>query len=145
MATSPSADCLFCTILEKRAPASFVYEDDQVAAFLDIQPITAGHVLVVPRRHVREASDLDEASAAAVWRVGLRLGAALRKSGVRCEGVNFFVADGWIAGQEVFHFHLHVIPRFGGDGFGFRFPSGYDKRPHRIELDAIAEQIRNAV
>lgn len=145
MGTSPSVDCIFCAIIERRAPASIVYEDDETEAFLDIQPVTPGHVLVVPRRHAREASDLDDGSAAAVWRTGLRIGDALRRSGLKCDGVNFFVADGWIAGQEVFHFHLHVIPRFGGDGFGFRYPQGYERRPHRIELDGVAEQIRKAL
>ena len=67
------------------------------------------------------------------------------KSGVRCEGVNLFVADGEAAGQDVFHVHLHVIPRYAGDGFGFRFGPAYGTRPPREELDRLAEQIRHGL
>lgn len=145
MGTSPSADCIFCAIVEGRAPASFVHRDDAVVAFLDIRPITPGHLLVVPRRHLTAVADLDDATTLAVWRTGFRLADAMRRAGLRFEGANYLVADGWAAGQEVAHFHLHVVPRFGGDGFGFRFPSDYDKRPARLELDLIAERIRAAL
>jgi histidine triad (HIT) family protein len=73
--------------------------------------------------------------------VGQRLAAALYASDIRCEGVNFFLADGEAAGQEVFHVHLHVLPRFAGDGFGLRFPPDYRVRD-RSELDAVARALR---
>lgn len=145
MAISPSTDCIFCAILAGRAPASVVHQDDVVVVFLDVQPITPGHLLVVPRRHVTSLADLDDATSLAVWRAGVRLAEAVRRAGLRCDGVNYLVADGWAAGQEVSHFHLHVVPRFGGDGFGFRFPPGYQQRPARLELDLIAERIRAAL
>jgi diadenosine tetraphosphate (Ap4A) HIT family hydrolase len=64
---------------------------------------------------------------------------------VKCDGINFFVADGVAAGQEVFHVHLHVIPRFPGDGFGLKLPPDYKDRPPRSELDDIAERIRGLI
>jgi len=76
--------------------------------------------------------------------VGHRLAAAVRECGVRCEGVNLFLADGAAAMQEVFHVHLHVIPRYAGDGFGLRFGPNYKNLPPRDELDGIATRVREA-
>jgi histidine triad (HIT) family protein len=90
-------------------------------------------------------SELDEETGAQLFRVAMRLSEALRQSGVRCEGVNLFLADGEAAGQEVFHVHLHLIPRFRGDGFGFRFGPDYSLLPERARLDEVAEGIRQAV
>ena len=78
----------------------------------------------------------------ALFAAGQRVAAALRSSGLRCEGVNLRLADGEAAGQEVFHVHLHVIPRFAGDGFGLTFGPAYGQLPPRAELDALAEQLR---
>jgi histidine triad (HIT) family protein len=78
-----------------------------------------------------------------VFRVGQSIAAALRASGLRCEGVNLFLADGEAAGQEVFHIHLHVVARYVGDGFELRVPPGHGVRP-RAELDSAAARIRNA-
>jgi diadenosine tetraphosphate (Ap4A) HIT family hydrolase len=78
-----------------------------------------------------------------MFETGRRAAAALRVSGLRCEGVNLFVADGEAAGQDVFHVHLHVIPRYEGDGFGLRFPPDYAVR-ERDELDEAAAAIRGA-
>jgi histidine triad (HIT) family protein len=111
---------------------------------MDIQPVIPGHLVVVPRRHAVSAGELDDASAAAVWNLALRCSAALRRSGLRCEGVNFFVADGEAAGQSVFHFLLHVFPRFRGDGFGLTLPVDHVKR-ERAELNAHAAKIRAAL
>ena len=80
-----------------------------------------------------------------MFQVGQRIAGALRDSGLRCEGVNLFLADGEAAGQDVFHVHLHVIPRYAGDGFGFRFGPRYGHRPPRTELDAIAGRIHGAL
>lgn len=137
-------DCIFCSILAGRSPASLVYQDECCSAFLDIQPVNPGHLLVVPNRHAGSLAELDEDSGAQLFRVAQYLAAAVRKSGVRCEGVDLFLADGEAAGQDVFHVHLHVIPRYVGDGFGFRFPPTYFQRPPRAELDEMARRIRSA-
>ena len=137
--------CVFCDIIQGEAPASIVHADDQVMAFMDIQPVNQGHLLVVPRAHAAHLADLDPETGEHLFRVGMNLAAAIRRSGVRCEGVNLFVADGEAAGQEVFHVHLHVIPRFGADGFGFRFSPGYYRLPSRAVLDGVAAGIRRGL
>ena len=137
-------DCVFCEILAGRLASSRLYQDERCTAFMDIQPVNPGHLLVVPNVHAAFLADLDEETGAQMFRVAQRLAGALRRSGVRCEGVNFWLADGEAALQEVFHAHLHVLPRYAHDGFGFRFGPTYFQRPDRAELDAIAGQIRAA-
>lgn len=110
------APCVFCDIIRGDAPASVVYADDQVVAFMDIQPVNPGHLLVVPRAHATYLVDLDEAVGGHLFQVGMRLAQAVRQVNVRCEGVDLFLADGEAAGQEILHVHLHIIPRFTGDG-----------------------------
>jgi len=137
--------CIFCQIVSGQAQASFVHQDDAVVAFLDIQPITPGHLLVVPREHVERMGDLRDLTAARVFQVAGRLAGALRRSGLRCEGINLFVMDGEAAFQDVPHFHVHVIPRFKGDGFGLTFPPGYGREVQRSELEALAAAVRAVV
>jgi diadenosine tetraphosphate (Ap4A) HIT family hydrolase len=108
---------------------------------MDIKPVVRGHMLVVPRKHAAFLADLAEEDGAQLFRVGQLAAAALRSSTIRCEGVNFFLADGEAAGQEIFHVHLHVFPRFVGDGFGLRFPPDYSVSP-RTELDQAAANLR---
>jgi histidine triad (HIT) family protein len=136
------SDCIFCDILRGELPSSMVYRDDTCTALMDIQPVNPGHVLVIPNSHARNLAEMDAAVGRHIFSVGQRMAAALRESGVRCEGVNFLLADGEAAGQEVFHVHLHVFPRFKGDGFGYRFPAGYTDRPERSELDAVTRAIK---
>lgn len=133
--------CIFCEILQGRQPASFVFRDEMVAAFMDIQPVNPGHLLVIPICHAVGLEDLDGPTAAHLFRVAQHLAGAMRRSGIRCEGINLFLADGEAAFQEVFHVHLHVIPRFEGDGFGLTFAEDYHQRPPREELEALAVSI----
>jgi histidine triad (HIT) family protein len=135
--------CIFCKILSGDAPASIVYRDEQVAAIMDIQPVTPGHLLVIPIQHSTDLAGINPETAAHMMRIGQRLAAALRASGLRCEGVNLYLADGQAAGQEVWHCHLHVIPRYSGDGFGLKMPPTYrSSRPLREQLDETASQVR---
>jgi histidine triad (HIT) family protein len=127
------------------APASFVYQDDAVVAFMDIQPIHPGHLLVAPRKHLVYLNDLDELTGGRIWNVATRLSRAIRACGIPCEGINLLVADGEAAFQDVFHFHVHVIPRTAGDGFGLTFPPHYEVPPGRSQLEAYAAAIRSAV
>lgn len=138
-------DCVFCKIVQGSIPASVVYSDEKVTAFLDIQPVNLGHALVIPKVHARELSELDPEVGGQMFKAAMIIAEALRKSGVKCEGVNLFLADGEAAFQEVFHVHLHVIPRFRGDGFRLDFGSSYGKKPERKEMDAVAGQIRKAI
>jgi histidine triad (HIT) family protein len=141
----PMPDCIFCDILAGRRTSSPVYQDAQCTAFLDTQPVNPGHVLIVPNRHAASLADLDAETGGHMFRVAQRLAQALRKCGVPCAGVNLYLADGEAAMQEVFHVHLHVIPRFAGDGFGLRFGPAYRNRPSRAELDEIAERVKAAL
>jgi histidine triad (HIT) family protein len=133
--------CIFCDILAGLAPANFVYHDDLCAAFMDIHPVNPGHVLVVPRNHAALLTDLDEASAGRILQVAQRVDAALRGSGLKCEAVNLFLADGREAGQEVMHVHLHVVPRFHGDGHHLRIHPAYFASPSPTDLEENATLI----
>lgn len=137
------SDCVFCEILRGEAPASFTYEDDTVVAFMDVQPITHGHMLVVPREHAMLMNELSETAAMRTFRVARKLSDVARNT-LGASGVNLFVADGEVAFQDVPHFHVHVIPRYPKDGFGLTFPRNYDHPPARAQLDAIAAAIRAA-
>ncbi len=136
------SNCVFCKIIQGELPSSIVYRDDSCTAFMDIQPVNQGHVLVIPNSHFPNLADLDADLGRHLFAAAQRIAAALRQCGIRCEGVNLFLADGEAAGQEVFHAHLHVFPRYRGDGFALRFPPGYGKKPARAELDALASRIK---
>lgn len=138
-------DCVFCRILAGKLPGTFVYRDELCAAFMDIQPVNPGHVLVVPIRHAADLASVDALTVARMMQVAHVLDSAIRASGVRCEGVNLLLADGAAAMQEVFHAHLHVFPRYRGDGFGLRFGPDYANKPVRAALEETANQIRNAL
>ncbi len=142
MTSSAETLCVFCEIIAGRAEPSLVYEDDHVIAFMDIRPLTPGHLLVVPRSHADDLEALDEDLGTHLFRAGHRLARALRRSGLPCEGVNLFLADGEAAFQEVCHVHLHVLPRTHGDGF--RINAAW-RRPGRRELDVAAAQVRQAI
>jgi len=136
-------NCIFCKIIAGKAPASMVYQDKLVAAFLTIEPINPGHLLIVPKKHAPGLKDLDEKSAERMMKVAKKMASALRASKLRCEGVNLLLADGKVAYQSVFHVHLHVVPRFKGDNFsammnGFATPP----RAPSAELDAVAKEIK---
>lgn len=137
--------CVFCAIVRGESPASFVYQDDAIVAFMDIQPVNTGHTLVVPRLHRELMGDYDDVTLIRTWQVVHRVSKALRHSGAPCGGINLLVADGEAAFQDVPHFHVHVIPRIQGDGFGLTFPPGYEELPPRSQLDAWATAIRNSL
>lgn len=136
-------DCVFCRIVRGEVGASRVTESDAVLAIMDIDPVTAGHVLVMPKAHLPALSDLTDGVADEMFAVARRVAAALRRASVRCEGVNLFLADGEAAFQEVPHAHLHVFPRYPGDGF--TVDARWGSAPSRVELDAHAEALRAAM
>lgn len=138
-------NCIFCNIVNRDAPSSIVYSDDKVLAFMDNQPINPGHVLVIPKVHASQLSELNENTGGEIFKVAMRVSRGLRRSDLKCEGINLLLADGEAACQEVFHVHLHVIPRFRGDGFGVRFGPHYGLRPDKEELDRIALSIKKGM
>ena len=137
--------CIFCEILTGNSPASLVYQDDVCLAFMDIQPVNPGHMLLIPRQHADSLANLPPETGGHLFQVGQRLAQGLRLSGLPCEGVNLMLADGEAAGQDVFHVHLHIVPRFWQDGFGFTFPEKFWRKPPRAQLDTAAEKIRRAL
>ena len=136
------SECIFCEILAGKAPANFVYRDELCAAFMDIRPVNPGHVLVIPTRHAILLPELDEASIRQLLFTAQQVDAALRASGLKCEGVNLFLADGRAAGQDVMHVHLHVIPRYLGDGHHLRFSPAYFIPTPAADLENTAQLIR---
>lgn len=130
-------DCVFCRIVAGEAPATKVYEDDTLCAFLDIRPIARGHILVIPKRHATELEDLDPDTGAELFRAGHRLALAIRRGGLAADGANLILNDGTAAFQTVPHVHLHVVPRRHGDKL--RFAAGFLlRRPHDAASTAAA-------
>ncbi len=107
-------DCIFCAIVSGQIPAQKIDEDDRVIAFMDINPATRGHVLVIPRVHAKDVLEIDDEDLAACARMGQKVARrAIR--GLGADGVNLLNSCGEHAWQTVFHFHLHVIPRYAAD------------------------------
>jgi diadenosine tetraphosphate (Ap4A) HIT family hydrolase len=139
-----STDCVFCKIVSGEFSASMVAEDKAAIAFMDIRPFTAGHVLIIPRRHASAISDLSEEEAGNIFRLVHRIARALPQSGVRCEGYHISQANGAAAGQEVFHAHFHLVPRFSGDSVRLLVDPNRPKYS-RKELNQIAQRIASAM
>ncbi|MBN1347095.1 MAG: HIT family protein [Phycisphaerae bacterium] len=139
------SNCIFCDIVNGNCDAAFVHRDDSVSVFMDIQPVNAGHMLIIPNTHAAFLADLEPNTGAKMFRVAQKMAEALRASGLKCEGVNLFLADGEAAMQEVFHVHLHVFPRFEGDGFGLTFADTYLTKPPWSELEGAAKMISTAI
>jgi histidine triad (HIT) family protein len=107
-------DCLFCKIVAGDVPATKVHEDERTLAFMDINPGSRGHLLVIPRDHATDVHDIDPEDLAAVARTGQAMAGRVRER-LGADGVNLLNSAGTAAWQTVFHFHLHVIPRYVGD------------------------------
>ena len=138
-------DCILCQLANEQIEVTKVYEDSRVVAVMDIQPVNPGHMFIFPREHVALVQDLDDSIVAHIFTLAKKLNVALRRSGLRCEGVNYLLADGEAAMQEIPHVHFHVIPRYKGDGFGLKFAEEYYELPPRKELTEAAAKIREHV
>jgi diadenosine tetraphosphate (Ap4A) HIT family hydrolase len=137
----PGQACIFCAIVAGEAPASTIAVGPGLTAFMDIRPVAAGHLLIAPNRHAESLAELTDEEGAAMFNAAAGLAERLRASGIPCDGVNLFLADGEAAGQEVFHVHLHVIPRSAGDGFKVDADAWRRTPPTRAELDDQARRI----
>lgn len=135
---SRMSECIFCSIVAHQAASEIVWDDDLVLAFMDINPVTDGHCLVVPKSHFVGLDDVPPTTAARMMNVGQRLATAMKRSDLRCDGVNLFFADGEAAFQEIFHSHLHVFPRFPGDEFTISANWNDETRQRRIGTSAQA-------
>jgi histidine triad (HIT) family protein len=138
--TGAMSDCLFCRIVAGELPSTRVHEDDRVVALMDIFPATRGHVLVIPRAHAADLRDVapDDLTAAAAA-AQLLAGRAFDRLGAA--GVTVMQSNGAAAWQTVFHYHVHVIPRYDGDPLVLPWTPGAEPAPAE-ELEAIASAYR---
>lgn len=134
-----SIDCIFCKIVQRQAESSIVYENDQVIAFMDIRPVSEGHTLVIPKQHYVDLFDTPENVIASTFSATKQVAAAVKKT-TRADGISIVQQNGSAAGQEIFHLHVHIIPRFEGR----KMPRFSDLGiADRETLDKAAFAIRN--
>ena len=131
-------DCVFCRIVAGQIPSTRVHEDEHTIAFMDIGQVNPGHVLVAVKKHAANLFDLDDAQAAAVARASAKVARAIRAA-FEPEGLSVYQANGKAAGQTVFHYHVHLLPRHAGDGMELTWPV---KNPPRATLEDYAARIR---
>jgi histidine triad (HIT) family protein len=132
--------CIFCDLIRGAAEVSVCYEDGTAIAFMDIQPVNPGHVLIVPKEHYESLVDLPPDVGMHLFEVAMRLGEVVRQA-TGCEGMNMVVNSGEAAGQDVFHYHVHVIPRRREDGFDIPLPVPGSQMPSREVLETTAARI----
>jgi histidine triad (HIT) family protein len=136
--------CIFCRIIGGEEMVSVVHEDERTIAFLDIQPMSRGHMLVVTKDHYETLFDLPEDLAAHCLAVARRLAPGLQKA-MGAQALNLFSANGRAGGQDVMHFHLHLIPVCEGEPFALQLPLPDAPIPSRSELDITAARISRAI
>ena len=132
--------CIFCDLIGGAAEVSICYEDAMAIGFLDIQPVNPGHVLVVPREHYELIEDVPKALSTHLLDVALTLVPAIQKAS-GAPDINVVVKSGAAAGQDVMHYHIHLIPRRAGDGFDIPLPFGASEMPNRQKIDGMEARI----
>ncbi|WP_339254163.1 HIT family protein [Sporosarcina sp. FSL W8-0480] len=134
--------CIFCKIVEGSLPSEKIYEDEHVVAFMDVMPVTKGHVLLIPKTHRENIYDMTEEEASNLFAVAPKIANALKEEFTPA-GMNLLQNNGAPAGQAVFHFHLHFIPRFDEtDGYSSNWDPKVEEFPQE-KIKEIAQQIRN--
>lgn len=135
------SSCIFCKIANGEIPSSTIYEDDDFRVILDLGPASRGHALILPKEHFADVCALPDQWAAKVLPLGARIGAAMKEA-LGCTGFNLVQNNGEDAGQTVFHFHMHVIPRYIG---GPQIVTWTPGQASQEALAQTAEAIRNAL
>ena len=130
-------ECIFCKLINGEIPANKIYEDDSVMAFLDIAPVNKGHTLIIPKQHHEDIFDIPEELLTHISSTAKKLTPAIIK-GVKAEGVNLTQNNKKAAGQVVFHYHLHIVPRFSDDGLELWPGNSYTDG----EAEELAEKIK---
>lgn len=130
-------DCIFCKIACGEIPSKTLYEDEQFRVILDLGPATKGHALILPKDHAANLYELPEETAAAVMKLAKKMALKMRDK-LHCDGLNLVQNNGETAGQTVPHFHLHLIPRYKGDGQNINWVPG---KPSQEELEAVRKEI----
>jgi histidine triad (HIT) family protein len=144
--TIMAQDCVFCQIIRKESPASFVYEDDRVVVFLSNRPVNEGHSLVVPKKHYENIYEVPDKEVEYLFKIAKHVSVAVHDA-MGAEGIRVVQNNGWAAGQVIFHFHVHVIPMKPHEGFmhGKAYRDQSTARvPEALALDAqrIKEKLR---
>ena len=132
------SNCVFCRIVAKEIPATLVHEDEHTLAFMDIGQVNPGHVLVAVKKHAENIYALEDAQAAAVFRAAAKVARAIRGA-FEPQGLSVYQANGAAAGQTVLHLHVHLVPRYEGDGMALTWPV---KNPPREKLVEYAGKIK---
>jgi len=132
------SDCVFCRIVAGQIPSTRVFEDEHTLAFMDLGQVNPGHVLVAVKKHAANLFELDDVQAAAVGRASVRIARAIRDAFAPA-GLSVYQANGKPAGQTVFHYHVHLLPRHEADGMELTWPV---KNPPREKLEGYAGEIR---
>jgi len=130
-------DCIFCKIVKGEAPAKKVYENEKVLAFLTIGPISRGHLLVIPKKHFENIFDIDEDYLKEIIFATKKISQKLKKN-LKADGVNILHASGKDAQQSVFHFHLHLVPRYKNDGIDTWPKSNYQE----LNFEEVTNKIK---
>jgi histidine triad (HIT) family protein len=131
-------NCIFCKIVKKQAPASIIYEDQTVLAFLDLRPVNEGHTLVIPKSHYETIYDIPEDLIGKVHQKAKQIAVAVKKT-VNAQGISIIQQNERAANQDIFHFHIHVIPRFEGQ----KLPRFSEiPQANRERLEQIASEIK---
>jgi histidine triad (HIT) family protein len=134
-------DCVFCKIVAGQIPSTRVFEDEHTLAFMDLGQVNPGHVLVAVKKHAANLFELDDIQAAAIARANTRVARAIRDA-FNPEGLSVYQANGKAAGQTVFHYHVHLLPRHAADGMELTWPV---KNPPRATLEVHADKIRSKI
>lgn len=134
-------DCIFCKIANGEIPSATIYENSDVRVILDVSPANKGHALIIPKEHFKDIYDIDAVTAGKVFSLATEVARAM-KSVLHCDGMNLVQNNGSIAGQTVFHFHLHLIPRYEGDQVDLHWTQG---ETTQAELQELAKEIRKKI
>ncbi len=138
-----STNCIFCKILKGEAEVSLVAKNEYVTAFMDLNPIQEGHVLVIPNKHFQWFKEIEPLYLGEMFKMAQKVQASILESDIPCDGTNFFLSDGEVAGQEVMHSHLHICPRTKNDGLPMGFSHGgglHEWSREKLDLTALKIQ-----
>ena len=130
------SDCIFCKIANGEIPSATLYEDEEFRVILDLGPATKGHALILPKEHAADIYSIDEELAGKAFKLAKKITTRL-KDVLGCDGYNIVQNNGEVAGQTVFHFHMHLIPRYENDGAGIGWKQGAltdDAKEELVEL-----------
>lgn len=116
-------DCIFCKLSNGDIPTNALYEDEIVKVIFDLNPASKGHVLIIPKEHFDNIYSMDDETAAHVFQIAVKVAKAMKEA-LHCDGLNIVQNNGEAAGQTVFHFHMHVIPRYVGDTVNIKWLPG---------------------